>query len=124
MKTAWRTPFAADEDGKPLRGNPALAAGKRITVGELFSSDDRDGELNYRRAFLYPPHGNSYSGKDFVRLNAALFPNGTEGLDAYEWTTDWSDYFDDGHEWWGALCLTVYDASLGRFAVITASATD
>ena len=124
LKTAWRTPFAADEGVKPLQGNPALAAGKRITVGELFSSDYRDGELNYRRAFLYPPHGNRYTGKDFVRVNAALFPKGTDGLEVYAWTTDWSDYFDDGHEWWGALCLTVYDQALDRFVVITASATD
>ena len=36
----------------------------------------------------------------------------------------WSDYFDEGREWWGALCLTVYDETLGRFAVIMASATD
>ena len=42
----------------------------------------------------------------------------------YEWTTDWSDYFDEGREWWGTLCLTVYDKTLGRFAVILASATD
>ncbi len=124
LKTAWRTRFAVDEDGEPWQGNPNLAAGKRITVDELFSSDYRDGELNYRRAFLYPPHENGYTGKDYVRVNAALFPKGTDRLEAYKWTTDWSDYFEDGHEWWGTLCLTVYDNSMGRFAVIMASATD
>ena len=61
---------------------------------------------------------------DFDRVNAALFPNGTNELEVYEWTTDWSDYFDEGHEWWGALCFTVYDKTLDRFAVIMASATD
>ena len=61
---------------------------------------------------------------DFDRVNAALFPNGTDGLEIYEWTTDWSEFFDDGHEWWGALCFTVYDKTLDRFAVIMASATD
>ena len=34
------------------------------------------------------------------------------------------EYFDEGHEWWGALCLTVYDKTLDRFVVIMASATD
>ncbi len=87
-------------------------------------SDYRDGELNYRRAFLCPPQESRYTGKDFARVNAALFPQGTDGLEVYVWTTDWSDYFDEGHEWWGALCLTVYDSSMGRFAVIMASATD
>ena len=61
---------------------------------------------------------------DFDRLNAALFPEGTEGLEVYEWTTDWSEYFDEGREWWGTLCLTVYDKGMDRFVVILASATD
>ena len=124
LKTAWRTRFAADEDGELWQGSPNPATGKRITAAELFSSDYREGELNYRKAFLYPPHKNGYTGRDFVRVNAALFPKGTDGLEAYEWTTDWSDYFDDGREWWGTLCLTVYDDGLGRFTVIMASATD
>ncbi len=105
-------------------GNPALAVGRIISPDALFSSEYQDGKLNYRRAFLYPPHQNGYTGKDFVRVNAALFPNGTDALEVCEWTTDWSEYFDDGREWWGTLCLTVYDKSLDRFVVIMASATD
>ena len=105
-------------------GDPARATGKKIPAEEQFSSNYRKGKLNYREAFLYPPHRVGYTGKDFVRVNAALFPNGTDGLEVYEWDTDWSDYFDDGHEWWGALCLTVYDKTLERFVIITASATD
>ena len=124
LKTAWQTCFSVGEDGELRRGDPVLAVGKRIAAEALFSPAYRDGELNYRRAFLYPPHGNGYTGKDFARVNAALFPNGTEALEVCAWTTDWSDYFDDGHEWWGALCLTVYDRSLDRFAVLMASATD
>ncbi len=106
------------------KGNPDQAAGKSIATEEMFSSAYQPGRLNYRKAFLYPPHENRYTGKDFVRVNAVLFPNGTDGLEAYEWTTDWSDYFDEGHEWWGTLCLTVYDKTLHRFVVIMASATD
>ena len=105
-------------------GDPGRAAGKRIDTAEMFSPDCPPGRLNYRRAFLDPPHTNSYTEKDFARVNSALFPNGTDGLEVYEWTTDWSEYFDEGHEWWGALCLTVYDGTLGRFVVIMASATD
>ena len=105
-------------------GDSDQAVGKSVATEEMFSSNDQDGKLNYRKAFLYPPHQNGYTGKDFVRVNGALFPNGTDQLEVYEWTTDWSDYFDEGHEWWGALCLTVYDKSLDRFVVIMASATD
>ena len=124
LKTAWRDHFAVGEDGETWRGNPNLAIGKAIPVEALFSPDDSDGELTYRRAFLCPPHENGYTGEDFARVNAALFPNGTQALEAYRWTTDWSEYFDDGREWWGTLCLTVFDHSLGRFVVILASATD
>ncbi len=100
------------------------ANGSQIRAQTLFAADDGTDNLNYRSAFLNPPNGNSYHETDFKRINAALFPNGTDGLEVYEWSTDWSDYFDDGHEWWGALCLTVYDRSLDRFVVILASATD
>ena len=84
----------------------------------------RDGELNYRRAFLSPPHGSGLTEADFLRVNAALFPDGISGLEAFCWSTDWAACFDEGREWWGALCLTVYDEKRGRFAVIAASATD
>ncbi len=119
---ALKTAFGRLRGG--WNGDPARAVGKSVPADGMFSSDDRSGKLNYRKAFLYPPHGNGYSGSDFARVNAALFPNGTDALEVFEWSTDWSDYFDDGHEWWGALCLTVYDKTLGRFVVIMASATD
>ena len=105
-------------------GNPDQAVGKRVSAEEMFSSDFQNGKLNYRKAFLYPPHLSGYTNKDFARVNAALFPNGIDDLEVYEWSTNWSDYFDDGHEWWGALCLTVYDKTIDRFVVIMASATD
>ena len=124
LEAACRKLFVPDEDGESWRYDVSKARGTRIGAEALFTSNYPKDGLNYRKAFLYPPHENSYTGKDFVKVNAALFPNGTDGLEVYEWTTDWSDYFDEGHEWWGALCLTVYDKSLDRFAVILASATD
>ena len=104
-------------DAEKARGNP-------IPAQELFTSHYPKDKLNYRKAFLYPPHESGYTGADFVRVNAALFPKGTDELEVYEWTTDWSDYFDEGHEWWGALCLTIYDKRCRRFVAIFASATD
>ncbi len=82
------------------------------------------GPIPYWFAFLEPPHGSGDGPADFTAVNAALFPAGTAALEAYAWSTDWSDYFDDGHEWWGAGCWSVYDRALDRFAVILASATD
>ena len=100
------------------------AEGKPIAVGAFLAAANEKCGTNYRGAFLYPPQGGRFKDADFDRVNAALFPNGTNGLEVYEWTTDWSEFFDDGHEWWGALCFTVYDRTLDRFAVIMASATD
>ena len=100
------------------------AKGKQITADAFFAAVSEKRGSNYRGAFLYPPHGSWFENRDFDRVNTALFPNGTDGLEVYEWTTDWSDYFDAGHEWWGALCFTVYDKTLDRFTVIMASATD
>lgn len=121
-RRALKTAFARLNGG--WSGDPDRAVGERVPAEGLFSSRYTPGRLNYREAFLYPPHGNGYTGQDFVRVNATLFPKGTAGLEVYAWTTDWSDYFDDGHEWWGALCLTVYDKAMNRFAVLLASATD
>ena len=104
--------------------NAGKADAKQIGAGALLALSAENGSLNYRRAFLAPPYGTDYTDADFEKVNAALFPNGTDDLEVYEWTTDWSEYFDEGHEWWGALCFTVYDGTLDRFAVIMASATD
>ena len=97
---------------------------RKLGSKALFAPAPSDEWLNYRRAFLCPPYEHGYTDRDFERVNAVLFPGGTGGLEVYRWTTDWSEYFDEGHEWWGALCLTVYDRSLDRFVVIMASATD
>ena len=96
------------------------------------------GRIPYVYAFLKPPRGNCVAtgkkqGKqryrdanvdDFAAINAALFPEGTDELEVFEWTTDWSNYFDDGHEWWGANCWSVYDHRMKRYVVIFASDTD
>ena len=48
----------------------------------------------------------------------------TGHLVIYEWSDDWSNYFDSGKEWWGAFFWTVYDTRRQRITVIGASATD
>lgn len=85
---------------------------------------EKNGQVSYRYAFLEPPYGTGYDKADFDKINDMLFPNGVEPLEIYEWTTDWSDYFDAGHEWWGAACWSVYDKSMNRYVVIMVSATD
>ncbi len=81
-------------------------------------------QIPYWYAFIETVHTSGYGPEDFRRVNEVLFPNGPESLEAMQWTTDWSSYFDDGHEWWGTACWSVYDRSLDRYVVIMASATD
>ena len=137
----------------PLEIDIARAEAVRIDPRQLFTFPDHpwkhevhgtvlydnvyeDGKIPYWYAFLEPPHGtgpvrkdgkiirNHYGKEDFGIINQALFPMGTDQLVIYEWTTDWSDYFDDGHEWWGAACWSVYDPRMERYVVILVSATD
>lgn len=81
-------------------------------------------QIPYWYAFCETPHKTGYNKDDFNKINSILFPNGAALLEIYEWTTDWSNYFDDGHEWWGAACWSVYDRLLNRYVVIMASTTD
>ena len=119
---ACRRLFSDEEDG--WHYNVGKADAKKVDTGALLAPDTADEKFNYRYAFLHPPYETSYTNADFDRVNKALFPNGEEPLEVYEWSTDWSDYFDEGHEWWGTLCCTVYDKSLDRYVIILASATD
>ena len=113
-----------DQEDDPWRYDLGRARGSMTTAAAFFTAEGQIGALTYRTAFLSPPYPHGYTEADYDNVNAVLFPNGTAELSVCEWTTDWSDYFDDGHEWWGALCATVYDKSLDRFVVIMASATD
>ena len=78
----------------------------------------------YWYALMEPVHGRRNRPEDFKKVNEVLFPNGMEALDIYEWTTDWSDFFDDGHEWYGACCWSVYDQTMNRYVIMLVSATD
>ncbi len=123
------------EDGEPMwTGSADEAVASPIAIHDLLSLPDAQsagcakrtdgGTIPYREAFLLPPHGGNLREADFLAVNRALFPCGTDGLTACEWSTGWSDYFDDGREWWGTGCWSVYDARMDRYAVILASATD
>jgi hypothetical protein len=93
------------------------------TAATAYDKRTDGGPIPYWEAFFLPPRGRC-TAEQFAAVNAALFPAGTAELEVRVWSDDWSDYFDDGKEWWGTLCATVYDKKLRRFAVILAAATD
>ncbi|MDO4493508.1 MAG: hypothetical protein Q4C53_06455 [Clostridia bacterium] len=114
-----RLATATAEDTAELLAWPEAPLPDSVTDG---------GEIPYWMAFARPPHcdetADEGAKRAFETVNAALFPKGTDALTAVRWSTDWSDYFDAGHEWWGTACVTVYDIKLGRFAVLLMSSTD
>lgn len=78
---------------------------------------------SYWSAFLEPPYDVSYVTDDFKKLNYVLFPF-LDSLEIYQWNDDFSNYFDDGKEWWGTGCWSAYDKITNIFVVIGASLSD
>jgi hypothetical protein len=78
----------------------------------------------YWYLFLDPPTNTHYNIDDFIKINNILFPNGKDNLEIYDWNVNWSNYFNDGLEWWGARCTSIYDKTINRIVIILASSTD
>ena len=88
----------------------------------------------YYELFMNPPFGKPHRIKNnenklydrelFDHLNELLLGKDLNNLEAHNWSTDFSSYFDDGLEWWGAFCVSIYDKINDRYIVIGASQTD
>ena len=115
----WKKKYKSEFD---IFYNPKKMNASKIDSKYFFEESLTNNSYYY--LFSNPPHGSNYNTKDFNKINNILFPNGRENLEIYEWSTDWSNYFDDGLEWWGTKCVSIYDNELNRFVVIGASATD
>lgn len=121
LERACRCLMAGDQESEGWNYDLDAATAHPLSVRELFSEELRPARYTYRQAFKDPAYGGEYTDADFAKVNDVLFPRGTEQLEVYAWSTDWSDYFEDVPE---ALCLSIYDRSLDRFIVIIAAATD
>ena len=91
---------------------------------EKYNPKNINNKKPYWYLFLSTPHGTGYNIEDFIKMNNILFPNGKDNLEIYDWNVDWSNYFDEGLEWWGAASISIYDKALDRYVVIFASSTD
>lgn len=126
---AWRAdsldgnPYPASSLFAPPDDPPAFDM--KATLGAyLIEWDKWHSEVLYAHAFLKPPYPCRDVGvEDWKRVNALLFSS-LDAVEVYSWNTDWSDYFDEGLEWWGAYYWTVYDPPRDAFVVIGASASD
>lgn len=94
-----------------------------LTPEEILYKESAD-QMNYWYAFFEPPYGTPYTVEDFRKINHMLFPVSQKDLEIYRWNDAFSDYFDDGKEWWGTAMWSVYDKAMRRFVVIGASLSD
>jgi len=103
---------------------------KKEMIENALTIDQEDkGQIGFVYAFLDPPYsfmcgktifekGNFFL--DFCRL---LFTDISQ-IEVYKWSTDSSNYFDAGKEWWGAFFWTVYNPYQDWYIGIIASTTD
>jgi hypothetical protein len=82
----------------------------------------------FANVFFEPPYylRNSTKlskGEHFLRFCEDMFAD-PEQIVVYQWSTDCSNYFDDGKEWWGSHFWTVYNQKKDWYVGIVASATD
>jgi hypothetical protein len=81
--------------------------------------------MTYWGAFSDQPYPTTYSKEDFYRINDLLFPiQFRNELEIYIWNDEFSNYFDDGKDWWGTALWSVYDKQMNRFVIIGASLSD
>lgn len=103
-------------------------------------------ERGFAKALLVPPHSlHSKNQAEFASIAYEEIENLflTETLESYlkiilqahnnfnpndlkiiSWSDNWSTYFNDGKEWWGTFCWTVYDSRNNTVVFIAASSTD
>jgi hypothetical protein len=82
----------------------------------------------YAHAFSDPPYNLRGTAAEinavFLQLSEALFQGFRMACHHWQWSTDWSNYFEAGHEWWGSFLWTVYVQGSASLVGVGASSTD
>lgn len=77
--------------------------------------------------FSDPPYGMSIDTRELGQLFNSFLSEVLKLSDnsvIYQWPTDWSNFFDAGHEWWGAFLWSLSIPDTRRILIIAASSTD
>lgn len=126
-----RHPQYATHKWVDLTPDLARARPQVLGIEEVRELARDDGPLC--RAFRDPPYGTQLQFADFREWLQALRLYPDETLQVLDWVGDgdaephhsnWSSYFDDGKEWWGICCLTLYNPRRQTLSALAASATD
>jgi len=97
-------------------------------IAPLYTAETGSGPEGYAYAFATSAHGLDATAEDisalFFSVADALFCGFHCPLTIFEWSTDCSNYFDAGHEWWGSYFWTVAPEGADFIVGIAASTTD
>jgi hypothetical protein len=144
LATVFGPSFAFDVDtarATPLDASDVIAAGCFAPLHRVSYTRDPAQVSWFERlceAFGDPPYTLRVADE---AERAALFPRFCEctgllpgeGIVVRDWVGDpqrepgrsaWSSYFDDGKEWWGIWCLTVWNPRRRTLSAMMASQTD
>jgi len=111
----------------------STGSGSSWTPGPALGVDnDRYMTDAYAEAFSEAAHGISIRrpklrdlcNEWFATINGELLGGLHDDLIITQWTTDWSNWFDAGHEYWGSFFWTVRPPDRPWTVAITASTTD
>lgn len=85
----------------------------------------------FAQAFTTPPYNLVRKNTSPLELNklflsiiVQLFDIFNEKAVIFQWSDDWSNYFDAGKEWWGSFLWTVHNTSQNYMVGVAASTTD
>ena len=90
-------------------------------------------KMGLAHALLEPPYGlglkknvekYTYLYKVFVQDFLGINNRNKNSFTIYEWSDDWSNYFDDGKEWWGTYYWTIFNRNTNTIIVVGGSSTD
>jgi hypothetical protein len=123
-----------------VRWDESKLSGRRVGLSTFWGTDDvepkplgpgaytipeKDG---YKPAFFHPPHSlegtSSEKAELFAAINRYVLGADPERAEIFCWSTSWSNYFDAGHEWWGAFYWTIRPDRAQHIVVVAASSTD
>ena len=123
-----------------VRWDETKLTGEQVSFWKFWGADDVEPKRlskntwsipnvdGYKAAFFHPPHGLGGSehakAELFSRINRYVLGSDRERGEIFSWSADWSNYFEAGHEWWGAFYWTIRSANSRRLVVVGASTTD
>ncbi|SEC17062.1 hypothetical protein SAMN05216178_3705 [Pseudomonas saponiphila] len=143
-------PRYADVGVTPMRWEQERAVPEPLSplqVRQMVREDlEQEGPLALYRAFCQPPYGLRFPGGaeqarqaygqwlDLLGLDPEQQPHVINWVGNLEvdyqapamgpHLLPWSEYFDEGLEWWGVWCLTVWNPVRRTLSMLAASSTD